>query len=72
MDAALQPLAGSRLLGRAWTARTMAAEHSTVHQAIETAPAGSVLVIDAGDCPSPAIRGSITPPRRSPAAWQGP
>ncbi|MGW3953101.1 RraA family protein [Streptomyces sp. NPDC004752] len=60
MDPALRPLAGTRLLGRAWTARTMAAENSTVHRAIETAPAGSVLVIDAGGYPSRAVWGSIT------------
>ncbi|MER6523914.1 hypothetical protein [Streptomyces sp. NPDC001508] len=60
MDPALRPLVGTRLLGRAWTARTMAAENSTVHRAIETAPPGSVLVIDAGGYPGRAVWGSIT------------
>ncbi|MGA6160663.1 RraA family protein [Stenotrophomonas sp. NPDC087984] len=60
MDPALRPLVGTRLLGRAWTARTMAAENSTIHHAIESAPAGSVLVIDAGGYPGRAVWGSIT------------
>lgn len=61
MDPAIRPLTETtRLLGRAWTARTMAAENSTVHRAIDTAPAGSVLVIDAGGYPARAIWGSIT------------
>ncbi|MGW2514115.1 RraA family protein [Streptomyces scopuliridis] len=59
MDPALRPLAGTRLLGRAWTARTMAAENSTIQRAIDTAPAGSVLVIDAGGYPGRAVWGSI-------------
>ncbi|MFE5700343.1 RraA family protein [Rhodococcus koreensis] len=60
MDPALRPLSGNRLLGRAWTARTMAAENSTVYRAIDTAPAGSVLVVEAGGYTGRAIWGSIT------------
>ncbi|MFE3002336.1 RraA family protein [Nocardia sp. NPDC059246] len=59
IDPSLRPVSGTKLLGRAWTARTMAAENSTVTKAIETAPPGSVLVVDAGGYAGRAIWGSI-------------
>jgi regulator of RNase E activity RraA len=47
MDAGVRRLSGGRLLGRAVPVRTMVGESATLHAAVQQAPAGAVLVIDA-------------------------
>jgi len=47
MDAGVRRLSGERLLGPAVPVRTMVGESATLHAAVQQAPAGSVLVIDA-------------------------
>ncbi|MFE2038875.1 RraA family protein [Streptomyces scopuliridis] len=59
MHAAIRPVIGSTLLGRAWTARSMPGENNTLLRAIETAPAGSILVVDAGGFVDRAVWGEV-------------
>ena len=49
MDHRLRPVChGARLAGAAFTVRTPAGEQAAVREAAERAPAGSVIVVDAG------------------------
>ena len=59
MHAAIRPVVGGTLLGRAWTARSMPGENNTLLQAIGTAPAGSILVVDAGGFTDRAVWGEV-------------
>jgi len=66
-DAAGRPIAmhpriqaiwpGARLVGPAFTVRTPAGEHPSVREACEQAPAGSVIVVDAGAATERALWG---------------
>lgn len=47
MDAGIGRLSGDSLVGRAYPVSTAAGDNSTIHRAVNTAPAGAVLVIDA-------------------------
>jgi 4-hydroxy-4-methyl-2-oxoglutarate aldolase len=68
----IRRLTGSgALVGRAWTARTMPADNSTVRRAVETAPRGSVLVIDARGCTTAAVWGEVMTARAEHAAIAG-
>ena len=52
-------LSGGRLVGPAYPVQTMAGENSTLHRAIQTAPAGSVLVVDAAAAEDRAVWGEV-------------
>lgn len=52
-------LSGDGLAGPAFTVRTMAAENSTLHRAVQAAPAGSLLVVDAAGYEDRAVWGEL-------------
>lgn len=61
MAAGIRPVtAGSRVAGRAFTVRCLAGEALAVLHAIEAAPKGSVLVIDAGNAAQATIWGGTS------------
>lgn len=47
MDAGISRLSGISLVGRAYPVSTAAGDNSTIHRALNAAPGGAVLVIDA-------------------------
>ncbi|MPZ92199.1 MAG: hypothetical protein GEU68_11290 [Actinobacteria bacterium] len=47
MHAGITRLSGERVAGRAFTVQTGAGDNSTIHRAVNAAPPGAVLVIDA-------------------------
>lgn len=59
MDGGIRRLSGQGLAGPAWTVTTVAGDSRTVHRAVASAPAGSVLVIDAGGHDRRAVWGDV-------------
>ncbi|MGH3666477.1 MAG: RraA family protein, partial [Egibacteraceae bacterium] len=59
MDAGISLLAGEPLVGPAYTVQTAAGDNATIHRALESAPAGGVLVIDAGGHLGRAVWGAV-------------
>lgn len=59
MDAAVQRRCGEQMVGPAFPIRVMPGDNRTIHQALTSVPAGSVLVIDAGGYPNRAIWGEL-------------
>lgn len=59
MDGRIRLLSGHRLLGPAFTVRTVAGDSATTHRALREAPPGHVLVLDAEGCMERAVWGSV-------------
>ncbi|MPZ95591.1 MAG: hypothetical protein GEU96_11950 [Propionibacteriales bacterium] len=59
MDAGIHRISGHGVLGPAFTIETCAGDSATIHRALEVAPAGSVLVIDAGGHLGRAVWGNV-------------
>ena len=59
MHAGIHRVSGGDLLGPAFTIETCAGDSATIHRAIEVAPSGSVLVIDAGGHLGRAVWGNV-------------
>lgn len=59
MHAGIRRISGSGVFGPALTVATCAGDSATIHRAIEVAPAGSVMVIDAAGHPGRAVWGEI-------------
>jgi RraA family protein len=59
MSSCISRMAGGRLAGPAFTVETVAGENGTIHRALAHAPAGSVLVVDAGGYADRAVWGGI-------------
>lgn len=59
MDAGIAPLTGAGLVGPAHTVETGAGDSSTLHRALESAPAGAVLVVDGGGYLGRAVWGCV-------------
>ncbi|MGH8875716.1 MAG: RraA family protein [Acidimicrobiia bacterium] len=59
MDAGIKRYSGKQLAGVAFTVETGAGDSATIHRALEVAPAGAVLVVDAGGHLNRAVWGYI-------------
>lgn len=59
MHAGIHRISGCNVLGPAFTIETCAGDSATIHRALEVAPAGSVLVIDAGGHVGRAVWGNV-------------
>lgn len=59
MRAAIRRLAGEPIAGPAFTAQVIAGENGTIHRAMNAAPPGSVLVIDAAGYEDRAVWGEL-------------
>lgn len=59
MHAAIHRISGGHVFGRAFAVETCAGDSATIHRALEVAPAGSVMVIDAAGHPGRAVWGEI-------------
>ncbi|QSE93753.1 RraA family protein [Rhodococcus pseudokoreensis] len=59
MDAAVERRCGERMVGHAFPVRVMPGDNLTIHEAISSVPAGSVLVIDAGGYANRAVWGEL-------------
>ena len=59
MHAGIHRVSGGDLLGPAFTIETCAGDSATIHRAIEVAPSGAVLVIDAGGHLGRAVWGNV-------------
>lgn len=61
LDAGIKPVGdGMRIAGQAVTVEVMAGDNAAIQHALATAPAGSVLVVDAGGLMRNAVWGGIT------------
>ena len=59
MDGGIRRLSGDRLVGSAYPVEVVAGENRTLHLAIESAPPGSVLVVDAQAHAGRAVWGDV-------------
>jgi 4-hydroxy-4-methyl-2-oxoglutarate aldolase len=59
MDGGIRLLSGERLLGPAFTVRTVAGDSATTHRALREVPPGHVLVLSAEGCTERAVWGSV-------------
>ncbi len=59
MASRLRPRTGDQLVGRAFCVRVVVGDSGSLHQALEAAPEGSVLVVDAGGYPDRAVWGEV-------------
>lgn len=59
MASRLRPRTGDELVGRAFCVRVVVGDSGSLHQALEWAPDGSVLVVDAGGHPDRAVWGEV-------------
>ncbi|CAN5154575.1 hypothetical protein BH20ACT3_BH20ACT3_12310 [soil metagenome] len=59
MDGRIRLLSGQRLVGPAFTVRTVAGDSATIHRALRKAPAGHVLVVSAEGGMDRAVWGAV-------------